>query len=320
MLWDNTFINSVGTYLPERVSIDSLDRYAETEDNPRNSGYISFTRSEIPEYVMAGIAAKRALENSVHRTQPLSPIAYVALTANFEHIAPVCYLQRKLKQPEALAFGMDAASDGGVKGIEVVANILSNDQSVSAGLVSATTRSFSTTDRWLSGSLMGDGAAAVIVSRKEGFAQLIASHRTSIPDLESLFRNKAPHAAHIGAWEVPFAHVGFGPYLETLSHEVFSAVSNTLSLAKISIEEISYFCIPALSRITVQEIYLERCQIPIEKTCWTDVMKNGHVGPCDQLLGLAHLLDTGRLKTGQFIMLLGGGLGWRLSCLLLRIV
>ena len=88
--------------------------------------------------------------------------------------------------------------------------------------------------------------------------------------------------------------------------------------------QLRIFLISALQRLTVlslEEIYLKDSKIAIEDTCWSEIRKNGHVAPCDQILGLAHLIDTGQLKQGQFVMLIGGGMaGWRITCLLLQVV
>ncbi|WP_422120365.1 3-oxoacyl-[acyl-carrier-protein] synthase III C-terminal domain-containing protein [Mycobacterium marinum] len=51
-----------------------------------------------------------------------------------------------------------------------------------------------------------------------------------------------------------------------------------------------------------------------ERTCWSQLRKIEHVGACDQILGLAHLVETSELKPGESVMLIGGG-GGRFTCL-----
>lgn len=317
MLWDNIFINAVGTYLPQRVSAETIGQNAATNDKHADVSFESITKTDMPAHVMAGLAVKQAVENSDHADDMLSPIVYSTLPFPGGHMAPVCYIQRILRQPQSLAFGLEAACDGGMAGIEVVARILSGSSKIDAGIVSAANRCPNDADRWVAGNLLGDGAAAVIISKKTGFAQLIASRTASEPDLEALVENTATQS---DAADFPLTKVGLGPYLETIAQTVWATIFGILAEAELSLDDISYFCPPTFSKVSFEEIYLRRGAIPIEKTCWPELQKNGHVGPCDQILGIAHLIDTGRLKQGAFVMLMGGGLPWRFTCTLVQVV
>ena len=314
MKWDGIFINAVGSYLPQRFPIDTIDSTHPIEI--KRAGYETITKADMPQHVMAGIAASQAMEKSSHCAETLSAIVLAMLTTSTEHAAPVCYVQRILGQSEAIAFELNATSDGGVTGIEVVARILSSDPRMDVGLVSSTMRYPDGMDRWLAGALFGDGAAAAVISKKSGFARLIVSQRTSNPEFEMLLRlrMKSP-----GVWDFSDLDLSFGPYVETITQEVHAAISATLREANITIEDISHFCLPALPLVSMQTIYLERNNIPVEKTCWSELRKNGHVGPCDQILGIAHLRETGQLERGQLVLVAGGGIGFRMTCLLLQI-
>jgi 3-oxoacyl-[acyl-carrier-protein] synthase-3 len=316
MLWDGIFVNAVGTYLPRRVSVETISGYSAIDDESADGDFESIAVSDIPAHVMAGLAAKQAVELSNHRDDTLSPIVYTEISMPPEHATPVCHIQRILNQPESLAFGLEAASDGGLTGIEVVARILSSSPSANAGLVSATSRCVDGVDRWAAGQLIGDGAAAAIISKTEGFAQLIASQRTSLPDLEVLHPTRASQPANR---VIPRADAGLAPYLSTIARRISDTISITLAEAKVSLKDVSYFCPPTVLRAALKETYLDANGISIDKTCWPELRKNAHVGPCDQLLGIAHLIDTGQLQQGQFIMLLGGGMGWRFTCMLLEV-
>ncbi|MEB4209439.1 ketoacyl-ACP synthase III family protein [Mycobacterium sp. 94-17] len=314
MKWDRIFINSVGSYLPQRFPVEGMD--GEDTLERRHAGYETITKADLPQYVMAGIAASQAMERSSHCADTLSVIVLAMVTGATEHAAPVCHVQRILGQSEAIAFELNATSDGGVTGIEVVARILASDPDMEVGLVSSALRCPDEMDRWMAGALFGDGAAAAVISKRSGFARLIASHRISNPEFEMLLR---PRVKGPNFWDFPDLDLNFGPYVETITQEVQSAISATLKEADITIDDISHFCLPVLPLVSTQTIYLERNNIPLEKTCWSELRKNGHVGPCDQILGLAHLHDTGLLESGQLVLVAGGGMGYRMTCLLLRI-
>lgn len=316
MLWDGIFLNSVGTFLPPRIPFETIKPQLKGEVVEANVDIESVCVSDKPSYVMGGLAAKQAVERSTHSGDVLSPIVY-AEPLCLEHLTPACYIERILKQEHSLAFDLDAASDSGLTAIEVVAKLLKSDPSTNAGLVCAASRIHGI-DRYQHGAALGDGAAAVVVSKKEGFARLVASNRTSFPDFEMLMRNKG------SVDRLEFKHgldeVGYGPYVGTLSRIVHAGIAATLADAEITVNDVSHFCPPALYRLSVQETFIGSSSIPLEKTCWAELRKNGHIGPCDQIVGLGHLLDTGQLSSGQFVMLIGGGVGWRFTCLLIQVV
>lgn len=317
MLWDGIFINAVGTYLPDRVPVEAIRPNPEVADGSVTGDIESVAVSDMPAYVMAGLAVKQAVELSSHRGEKVSPIVYTEIAAPLEHLTPVVHIQRILNQPESLAFGLEAASDGGLTGIEVVARILSSSPDMNTGLVSAASRCVDAAHRWVGGALLGDGAAAAIISKKEGFARLVVSQRISLPDLEVLNQTRA---SQLGSPSIPRIDAGMAPYMQAAARLASQTIANTLAEAKISIEDVSYVCSPTTSRVSLEEMYFQPNGISIEKTCWPALRKNAHVGPCDQMLGIAHLINTAQLKQGQFILLLGGGVGWRLTCLLLQVV
>ncbi len=314
MIWDDIFINSLGTYIPPRFSSDAVDCSAEINDD--FSGYESVAISEEPSYIMAGIAARQAMERSQHSGNTLSALVYVHTLLDTEHATPASYLQRVLQQTTALTFELSAASDGGTTGVEVVARLLASDPGLDAGLVCTTNRIPDGIDRFALGGVNGDGAAAAVISKRNGFARLVATQRAADPEFEALNRNRA---TQVGFWDIEYMDVGF-QYIDALAQEVSAIISSILSEANLRIEDISHFCFPAIAADPMEEMFLKRNKIPVSKTCWAELRKNGHVGPCDQLLGLAHLADTNQLKPGQFVLLVGGGLGYRLTSLLLQVV
>lgn len=313
MIWDGLFINSIKAYLPERVPLGDIECTVKISD----SGFETVTKSDQPEHRMAGLAAKNALEQSSHAGESLSTIVYATTFQAADHAAPACHLQRVLRQRQALAFELDAASNGGIAGVEVVARLLSRDPGMSAGLVSAASRIPDGIDRWMGGTLNGDGAVAAVLSRTGGFARLVASQTNSNPEFEVLFRNRATKP---GVWDAKYFEADFGNYVESLAQEVAAVISATLAEANVTINDISHVTLPAFPLSSLHEIYLDRNSIPLAKTCWSELRRNGHVGPCDPLLGLTYLMDTRQLEPGQFVLMISNGLGFQFTCMLLEIV
>lgn len=315
MIWNGLFINSVSAYLPQRISLSHVK--SATQVDATNFGFETVSKSDQSESVMAGLAAKKALEQSDHANECLSTIVYASTVLAVDHFTPACYLQRMLGQHDALAFQLNAASNGGMMGVEVTARLLSADSSSSAGLLSAVSRIPDGMDRWNGGTLNGDGAVAAVVSKTGGFARLVASQTKSNAEFEVLSRNLATRP---GDWYTNYSEANFLRYVDSYSLEVALVISATLAEINISMEHMSHVVLPAVPLTVSRALYLERNSIPIEKTCWPELRRNGHVGPCDQLLGLTYLKDTHRLEPGQFVLMVGVGLGFQCTCILLKIV
>jgi 3-oxoacyl-[acyl-carrier-protein] synthase III len=315
VIWNGIFINSVKAYLPQRVSLGDIECGMRIDD--MNSGFETVTKSDQPEHVMAGLAANDALKQSGYADESLSTIVYATTFQAADHATPACHLQRVLRQRQAFALVLDAASNGGMAGVEVVARLLLTGPAASAGLVSAASRIPGGVDRWIGGTLNGDGAVAAVLSKSGGFARLIASQTSSNPEFEVLFRNRA---TKLGVWDAEYFETEFGRYVESIAQEVSSVISATLAEADITMQHIAHVTVPAFPLSSLHEIYLDRNSIPLEKTCWPELRRNGHVGPCDQLLGLTYLMDARLLEPGQFVLMIGNGLGFQFTCMLLEIV
>jgi 3-oxoacyl-[acyl-carrier-protein] synthase III len=307
------FVNSIKAHLPQRVPVGDIECSIKISD----TGFETVTKSDQPEHIMAGLAAKNALAQSSHAGESLSAIVYATTHMAVDHMAPACHLQRILGQRQALAFELNATSNGGLAGIEVVARLLSTDPGLGAGLVSAASRVRDGIDRCKGGTVNGDGAVAAVLSKAGGFARLVASQTNSNPEFEVLFRNRS---TKLGFWETKYFESEFGNYVESLAQEVSVVISATLAEADITIQDVAHVTLPAFPLNSLREVYLERNSIPLEKTCWAELRRNGHVGPCDQLLGLAYLTETHQLEPGQFVLMISSGIGFQFTCLLLQIV
>ena len=303
----------VRSYLPQRFPIDTIDSNYPNET--KRAGYETITKADMPQHVMAGIAASQAMEKSSHCAEKLSAIVLAMLTTSTEHAAPVCYVQRILGQSEAIAFELNATSDGGVTAIEVVARILSSDPRMDVGLVTSTMRYPDGMDRWLAGALFGDGAAAAVISKKSGFARLIVSQRTSNPEFEMLLRlrMKSP-----GVWDFSDLDLSFGPYVETITQEVQAAISATLREANITIEDISIFASLRFPSSACKRYILSGITFPSKKLAGPSCVrmdtlvratKSRYCPPARNRSTRTRTARTGSWR----------GIGFRMTCLLLQI-
>jgi 3-oxoacyl-[acyl-carrier-protein] synthase III len=176
-------------------------------------------------------------------------------------------------------------------------------------------------ERWLPpiNVFLSDGAAAAVLSRDTGLARLVATSHISAPDLEILC---APLTTTDGTRErkpMFIESTGLGPYLTIIQKAIQATVEQTLREAEVKIKDVTKFVITALGLAQLSAVVFEPLGINADRSTWAFARELGHVGPCDQLLGLDHLIREGQLQQGDTILIIGIGLGFRFTCALLEI-
>lgn len=321
MRWDDIYISGTGRFLPAAAATADLPA-ADGYDHGalRLADYVSYTAAPTltaPE--MAATAAKAALEQSGHQPGDVGVLVYAQFD-EVEHLAPACHLQRVLDVPRALAFELGAASAGAATGLVVAAGLLRADPSATAALVTAAGRHLP--PRWASrqvlGLVLGDGAAAAVLSRGTGRARLVASAHGAVPELESLCTVR-DDAGLDGAHRLPIMRIGLGPFLDDMRDSVVQVVADVLAEAGTKISEITRFAVTGVGLTQLSAMVLEPLGITAQQSTWDFLRGIGHVGACDPLLGVDHLLRDGGLRPGDTVLVLGTGLGFRHTALLLEI-
>jgi 3-oxoacyl-[acyl-carrier-protein] synthase-3 len=316
MKWDNIYVSGTGSFLPTKTSISDLQvRDNITDPALAQSGYVSCAEAiDISAREMAAQAVNEALERSGHTSDDISIIVY-AIPEDTEHYAPACYLQRILKAPRALTFELCATSNSGMIGLEVAANLMSGNPAAEVAVVASTARALPPRwNRWLIGMVIGDGAAATILSRKNGIARLIAGAHSSLPDLEIM---AVIRPSEIEVMRFPLLDVGLSPYYSAIGNEFSRLVEELLEESDVKLSEIARFAITGVGLAGTSAMILDPIGIPIEKTTWSYLREVGH-GPCDPLQGLNFLVREKSLSRGDKVLLLGFGMGFRLACILIE--
>jgi cytochrome P450/3-oxoacyl-[acyl-carrier-protein] synthase III len=322
MIWDDVYIGGTGRYLPPRtLAADAVPDNDTMRRLLALSDFTSFTQSDdVTEHAMAVRAAIGALRESGLSGADISMAAYAQMDSQ-DHMAPSCHLQRVLGLSQALVYEVEATSNGGSAALQSAAAHLVADPSATATLVTATSRFRPPRwERWQPtiGIFLSDGAVSAVLNREGGRARLVATANSSATQMEVLATPTIPDPkGHRD--RTPIEVTGLAPYLTLMSEALVSAVEQAAKEADVNIADVTRFVVTALGLAQLQVVVLEPLGIDLSRTTWSFQRELGHVGPCDQLLGVDHLLHDETLKPGDTIMVIGLGMGSRFTAALLEI-
>ena len=188
-------------------------------------------------------------------------------------------------------------------------------------------------DRWSVSDnyVLGDGGSAVVVSKRGGFARLLSVGSVSIPEAELLHRGGDPlfpPSATLGKpldLDARVAHLreqwakGVVPPVFHLGDVVNDVVDTVLDEAGLTLDDITRVAHSAVALEQVRHGFLDPLGIDEDRGTWEVNRRTGHCGGTDQIVGLDHLLDTGRLHPGDHVLLLAAAVGMEVGAAVLEI-
>ncbi|MBF6334106.1 ketoacyl-ACP synthase III family protein [Nocardia transvalensis] len=322
MLWNDVYVGGTGRFLPPLVDASSLLDNADEHVDPSAlelSDYQSFSASpDLTAPQMAARAAAGALRHANCDNADVTMLIYAYFDEQ-EHLTPACHLQRVLSIPDAISVELGNASNGGAAAIEVAAGHVRIAPSGSAALVTAASRFQS--PRWRRwhpalSSFLADGAAAVVLAKDGGFARLISTAHTSAPELEHLATITKDGKS---SGPLLLMEENLEPHQATLARGMQDTASQALEEADIKPSDLTRMVVTGLGLAPLSALVLEPLGIPVDRTTWSLQRQLGHVGSCDQLIGLDHVIREESLRPGDTILVFGSGLGFRFTCAVLEI-
>lgn len=323
MKLEQMYIASTGTFLPPPVSVKKAvadGRYdsKEAAETRLESVLVALTESA-PE--MAVHAARSAFSRAEISAQDISLILHASICfqgLDFHSIASYIH-NTVLGSHSAFSLEVKGLSNGGMACLELAASYLSASPGRTCALVTTADR-FHTEwlDRWSAdtGMVMADGAAALILSRRNGFARLLSVATVSDPSLERLHRGNsrfeiAPLRINVHQRKREYlAEVGLEDMLRRFRRGLRKSVEQALKEADTQLDAIARFVVPHVGHILLQREYIEELNISESATTWDWGKTIGHMGAGDQIAGLNHLVDTAALKPGDRCLMMGVGAGF----------
>jgi len=330
MRFEDIFITATGVWLPPAEPADDATRGTARRDGIKS---VTVSRGEsAPE--MATMAARRALARAGHRGGDMGLLLHANVYYQGHDLwAPASFIQRHTEVQDCPAIEVRQLSNGGMAALGLAASHLVAAGDASAALVTAADRfcppGF---DRWGSdaGTVYADGGAAIVLSRRTGFAQLRCLVTESDPGLEAMHRGDDPFGVapfsvrsrvDLDACKRAFlASAGISGTVARVSGRQHAAVERALAEADCKLSEIDWFVLPHFGRRRLDLTYIHRYDIDVERTTWPWSRYVGHLGAGDQLAGLDHLASTGRISPGDRCLLAGVGAGFTWSCAVVEVL
>jgi 3-oxoacyl-[acyl-carrier-protein] synthase-3 len=188
-------------------------------------------------------------------------------------------------------------------------------------------------DRWRSTGLfvLGDGGGGVVVSKRGGFAKLLAIGSISHPELEAHHRGGEPlfppgitnggllNFGERMAYSHRRAEEGRLPPMGDFGSVLVETVTETLKDAGVTMGEIARVVHDGFTHDALRVIFLDPLEIDDERGIWEYTRQVGHAGPLDQIRGLEYLWKNRLVGPGDRVLLLSGAPGMEAACAVLEI-
>jgi 3-oxoacyl-[acyl-carrier-protein] synthase III len=332
------YIGAVGVYLPDRVmSTDeavSLGLYCADDVPEFGLPGVTVAGTKSPSE-MAVIASLNALSRSGISAAQLDLMIHAsAFREGPEMWSTPGYVLREIGAGNIPSLEVRQGCNGLLTAMEVAVGLLNAGgcRRSTALLTAAVNLESPVVDRWQSGRpgfLLGDGASAILLTRRPGIARLLALNSTTIPELEGMHRGAEPlhpagatlgraidlggRAAHFGRHEMPLADA-----TELIGKWTAELARQSTADAGLEISDITRVCHSSAARWLVAG-WMKALGLPMSRSVWDYSRTLAHLGATDQVAAVDHLLGTRRLAPGDRVLLIGNSPGFSIASALIEI-
>ncbi|MET9734657.1 ketoacyl-ACP synthase III family protein [Streptomyces sp. NPDC006458] len=331
------YLAGIGSHLPPLFPAEQAVAEGLYDDVAREvSGMVSAAVSEAtPAPQMAIEAAQVALAGSGHDPDDIG----VLLHSYTHHQGPdgwsaVHYILNNTVNRPIPAVEVKQGCLGMIASLEMAASRLIANPTHDAALIT-TGDNYSTpgVERWRASGLfvLADAGSSVVLSRRSGFAELLAVGSLSDSSMEILHRageelfppgvtrgrglNFAERAEKVREqWAE-----GQAPPIKNFGDRVAEITERTLKEAEVTFDQITKVCHVGMGRPALEAMFLLPLDVPEEKTVWEYISTIGHTGAADLFLGLEHVWRTGQVVPGDHVLLIGASTGMEAGAAVVRI-
>lgn len=319
-------ILSTGSYVPEKILTNfDLEKMVETSDE-----WIS-TRTGIKERRIAAKdentsdlaykAAIKAIENAKISVDDIDLIVLATISPDAPMPATACYLQKKLKAFNAVAFDIAAACSGFIYGVSIAKAFISSGMYKRILLVGV--EELSRVTDWTDRNtcvLFGDGAGAMIFEASETENDIVSTYLGTDGTHTDLLNIPAGGSAMPTTKETVEQRLNF---VKMLGKEVFKVAVSKMALAVNKAQELVGLTdndinlyIPHQANLRIIDAVAKKANITNEKV-YINVHKYGNMSAATTIVALDEAYKEGRIKKGDLVELVafGAGLTWG-ACIL----
>ncbi|MEC4017653.1 ketoacyl-ACP synthase III family protein [Streptomyces sp. H27-D2] len=283
---------------------------------------------------MAAQAARFALERADSAPEDIDLILHADTYHQGQDLWPVAsFIQREAVGNSCPAIEIRQMSNGGMAALELAQSYLTAAPSRCDALITTADRFCEPgIDRWLTdpGTPYADGATALVLSRRGGYARLRSLALLADSELEPLHRGDEPFGPAPFTHRIPVdfeaakksfvSRVGIS-YAITRAHAGQQAVlKEALADAEMELGDADWVVLPHFGRRRLRSIYYQPFGIDPARTTWEWSRTVGHLGAGDQFASLDQLVVSGRAAPGDRCVLIGVGAGYSWGCAVVEIL
>ncbi|WP_104196412.1 ketoacyl-ACP synthase III family protein [Cryobacterium sp. M15] len=336
MRWTDLYIGGIGSYLPTtfETAEHAISEGRLTQTELVKSAQISATKGGSHETApdMAVWAGQQALHELQAYGSPTGDpeliVHAVALHTGLEAWNGAAYIGNGVGHPSTLAIEIRNTCAGSIVGIELLARYLSPN---GVGLLTAADIwRLPMFDRWGtdSGLAYGDAGAALALSRTTGPFQILSTAVIQNSRFEQMHRGNASIDQPEYRGSLPFSmrkrsadyarSNGLDDFWQANTEGLRQAVDQAINDAGISRHEIRAWSLPHFGKTLLRRQCLEPLGLDPAATTSDFGARVGHTGAADPLLGLDYLRSESRIRTGDYIAMIGIGAGFTWGCAIVR--
>lgn len=221
---------------------------------------------------------------------------------------------------QTLTLDVHQLANGALSALELAAGYLTGTGGRAAVIAAAERFTLPGFDRWRSfpEAFLGDGAAALVLSREGGFLRLLSIASAVDPEMEGARRGDLPFAPAPAGGPGPLDLVrrrtefvnrlGADNWTRLTANGRRTSLQAALDEADTALADIAWAVLPHLGARRLRADYWEPFGLDPARTTWEGLGRRvGHLGTVDPLAGLDFLVRSGRLQPGQRCLVLGSG-------------
>ncbi|MDT0378449.1 ketoacyl-ACP synthase III family protein [Streptomyces sp. DSM 42041] len=330
MRWNDIYVAGLGAHLPQQEhTVEQAVAEGRCDAEEARANGIRAVRVAGPDEtgpVMAAAAGRQAVARAGLPDGDYGLVLHACMGHQGQDFwTPAHYVQQETVGGTGMAVEIRQGSNGGLTGVELAAAHLAGRGRPGAALVT-TGDAFRMPyfDRWGSDSQQayGDGAGALVLSSRGGFARLRSTASLSDSSLEPVYRGAtgwtdAPFAdgspVDLGARKEAYLlrdEGGYDRVIRQLTKNASEVLQTALDDADASLSDARFFVHANIAESIVRFSFHEQLGVDPATTTYDWGRDYGHMGAGDQIIGIDHVVEARSPQSGDLLVTMGVGVGF----------